>query len=89
MIKTNVLLNAVSVILMAVLCYFGKCVWEDLAAIKTASTSQAVQMISVVREVDDHETRIRLNERDITILQQAQREDRTARSPKMLDNSKN
>lgn len=88
MLKTNTALTAACAILLALLTWLGHGIWDDVAAIKSSYTATAVQVQSVVREVDDHETRIRSNEKDITILQQAQREDRRALSPKMSDNTK-
>ena len=86
MLKLNTVLTAVCVVLAAMAGYFGKCIWEDVAAIKSATTMQAIQVQSLTRQVDDHETRIRQTERDVTILQQVQREDRTVRPPKMTEN---
>jgi len=86
MLKTNTVLTALGLILMSVLGYFGSQMWGDIKDVKTAATSTSVQVQTMSKQVDDHETRIRQTEHDVTILQQLQREDRTVRPPKMTEN---
>lgn len=85
MLKLNTLLTALAVVLMALLGFLGKAIWDDVATIKTATFNNSAQVLTLSKTVDDHETRIRQTEKDVTILQQAQRDDRTVRTPKMLD----
>ena len=87
MLKTNTVLTAACVVLLGLVSWIGKCIWDDVATIKSVTTAQTVQVQAIAHEVDDHEIRIRQTEKDVTILQQEQREERaTARSPKMTDN---
>jgi hypothetical protein len=86
MLKTNTVLTAACTLLLGLLAFLGHGIWDDVAAIKGATTTTAVQVQSINRELDDHESRIRQTEKDVTILQQVQHEDRTARSPRMSDN---
>lgn len=86
MLKLNTALTALAVVLMASLGYMGTQALAKLDATNTAQTQIAVKIDGLKSEVDDHETRIRQTERDVTILQQAQHEDRGARSPKLSEN---
>lgn len=87
MLKLNTVATVFATLLLGILCWLGKGIWEDVATIKSSNTTQAVQMQTLTRELDDHESRIRQAEKDVTVLQQGQREDpRTARSPRMSDN---
>lgn len=86
MLKLNTLLTGLAVVLLALLGFLGKAIWDDVATIKNLTAMQTVQMQTMSRELDDHESRIRQTEKDVTILQQGQREDRTGRAPKINDN---
>lgn len=70
MLKLNTVLTGACVILLGVLGWLGKGVWDDVSAIKTASISAAADIKSMSRTLDDHETRIRQTERDVIVLQQ-------------------
>jgi hypothetical protein len=83
MLKTNTLLNFVSVILMGLLTWLGHNIWDDVAAIKASNISATAEIQSISHTIDDHEVRIRQTEHDVTILQSQQREERRALSPKM------
>lgn len=72
--------------LLILLGFLGKAIWDDVATIKNAYTTTAAQVVIMAREMDDHESRIRQNEKDIIVLQQDGRDSRTARSPKMSEN---
>jgi hypothetical protein len=85
MLKTNTVLTAACVVLLTLVSWIGKCIWDDVATIKAATIATSAQVQTMSKELDDHENRIRQTEHDVTILQQQQREDRTARSPKMSD----
>jgi cell division protein FtsB len=88
MLKLNTVLTALALVLMTLLGFLGKAIWDDVATIKSTTTTQAAQVQTISRELDDHETRIRQAEKDVTILQQVQREERNvARSPKMGGNN--
>ena len=86
MLKLNTVLTAACCVLMALLAFLGKSIWEDVATIKSATTAQTVQVQTMNSELNDHETRIRQTEKEVTILQQ---DVRVARSPKMTDNNRN
>lgn len=85
MIKTNVVLNAFGVLLLGVLAFMGRNMWDDISQIKAATSQGAVKIENISRTVDDHEVRLRQNERDITKLQ-SERRGNEFRTPKQLDN---
>lgn len=91
MLKLNTVLTGAGLLLMTLLGFLGKDIWDNVketrAALVLAVTKQeteAARLESMKSQVDDHETRIRTNEKDITKLQ----EDRQIyRSPKMSENN--
>jgi len=85
MLKINTVLTAACVVLLGLVSWLGTEMWGDIKETKTATTTMTTQVNTISKEVDDHETRIRQTERDVTILQQQRREDRAAWNPKMLD----
>lgn len=86
MLKLNTVLTGACSVLLILLGFLGKAIWDDVATIKNAYTTTAAQVVIMAREMDDHESRIRQNEKDIIVLQQDGRDSRTARSPKMSEN---
>lgn len=86
MLKLNTVLTGVCTVFLALIGWLGKCIWDDVAMIKNLTAMQTVQMQTMSRELDDHESRIRQTEHEVTILQQSQREERRALSPKMSEN---
>lgn len=89
MLKTNTLLNALSVVMIGLLGFFGAQMWGDVKDTKTATTTITSQVSTISKTVDDHETRIRAAEHDLIRLQEQPHDDnRISRSPKMTDESK-
>jgi hypothetical protein len=95
MLKLNTVLTAVCAVLAAIAGYMGKCIWEDVATIKSLTTAQAVQMQSMQVTLNDHESRLRQaqadifqNQKDILSLQIENKDARVARPPKLSDTTK-
>lgn len=83
MLKLNTLLTGVTTLLLGLLCWIGKGMWDDIALAKTATIATQVKIESMARQLDDHENRLRQDERDITVLQN----EHVARSPKDKQNN--
>jgi hypothetical protein len=71
--------------LLGLLCWLGKCMWDDISAAKTAGIATQARIETMTQKLEDHESRIRQNEKDIITLQ-SERMDR-ARSPKDKQNN--
>jgi hypothetical protein len=56
MLKLNTVLTAACFVLMAVLGFIGKAIYEDVATIKAATVATTTQVQAITLRVDDHET---------------------------------